>query len=94
MLEAAGFVNIRQYNDLENNPPGHSNHEMGTCRMGRNPKTSALNSWNQMWAVKNVFVTDGACMVSSAWQNPSLTYMALTARAAEYAVAELKRGNL
>ncbi len=94
ILEAAGFKDIRPLDDLENNPPGHTNHEMGTCRMSRDPKTSALNGWNQMWAVKNVFVTDGACMTSSACQNPSLTYMALTARAADFAVGELKRGNI
>ncbi len=94
ILEAAGFKNIYPFNDPSNNPPGHSNHEMGTCRMGSDPKTSALNRWNQMWAVKNVFVTDGACMSSSGWQNPSLTYMALTARAADFAVQELKRGNI
>jgi choline dehydrogenase-like flavoprotein len=67
---------------------------MGTCRMGRDPKTSALNGNNQLWAVKNVFVTDGACMASTACQNPSLTYMALTARAADFAVKALKRGDL
>jgi choline dehydrogenase-like flavoprotein len=94
ILEAAGFKDIRPLDDLENNPPGHTNHEMGTCRMGRDPKTSALNGWNQMWAVKNIFVTDGACMTSSACQNPSLTYMALTARAADFAVRELKRGDI
>jgi choline dehydrogenase-like flavoprotein len=69
-------------------------HEMGTARMGRDPKTSMLNEWNQVHAVKNVFVTDGACMTSSACQNPSLTYMALTARAANHAVEELKRQSL
>ena len=67
---------------------------MGTARMGRDPKTSVLNKWNQMHAVKNVFVTDGASMASSACQNPSLTYMALTARAADYAVRQMKLGNL
>jgi choline dehydrogenase-like flavoprotein len=69
-------------------------HEMGTARMGRDPATSVLNGWNQVWDAKNVFVTDGACMTSSACQNPSLTYMALTARAAHYAVDELKTDNL
>ena len=69
-------------------------HEMGTARMGRNAKTSVLNGWNQVHACKNVFVTDGACMTSAACQNPSLTYMALTARAANHAVEELKRRNL
>jgi choline dehydrogenase-like flavoprotein len=67
---------------------------MGTVRMGRDPKTSVLNGFNQMHAVKNVFVTDGSCMASSACQNPSLTYMAITARACDYAVKELNRQNL
>jgi choline dehydrogenase-like flavoprotein len=67
---------------------------MGTARMGKDPKTSVLNGHNQMHEVKNVFVTDGACMASSACQNPSLTYMALTARASDFAVNELKKGNL
>jgi choline dehydrogenase-like flavoprotein len=67
---------------------------MGTARMGRDPKTSVLNGHNQLWDVKNVFVTDGACMTSNACQNPSLTYMALTARAAAFAINELKRGNI
>ena len=74
--------------------PGMGIHEMGTARMGRDPKTSVLNRWNQVWDAPNVFVTDGACMTSAGCQNPSLTYMALTARAADYAVKELKRGNL
>lgn len=92
MLEAAGFKDIITYNnDVE---LGSAIHEMGTARMGRDPKTSVLNSWNQMWDVPNVFVTDGACMTSSACQNPSLTYMALTARAADHAVGELRRMNL
>ncbi len=94
MLEAAGFKDIQPFDDLATSPPGNCIHEMGTCRMGRDPKTSALNGHNQMWAARNVFVTDGACMASSACQNPSLTYMALTARAADFAVQELKRGNL
>jgi choline dehydrogenase-like flavoprotein len=67
---------------------------MGAARMGRDPKTSVLNVHNQVWDSPNVFVTDGACMVSSACQNPSLTYMALTARAADFAVKELKKGNI
>jgi len=74
--------------------PGMGIHEMGTARMGRDAKTSVLNGHNQVWDAPNVFVTDGACMASSACQNPSLTYMALTARAADYAVNELKRRNL
>jgi len=92
MLEAAGFRNISTYD----NPgaPGLGIHEMGTARMGRDPETSVLNRWNQVHAVPNVFVTDGAAMTSSACQNPSLTYMALTARAANHAADELNKLNL
>ena len=93
MLEAAGFKNVSTYNN-ERTPPGHGIHEMGTARMGRDPKTSVLNGNNQVWDAKNVFVTDGACMTSSACQNPSLTYMALTARACDFAYKELDKGNL
>lgn len=92
MLEAAGLKNVTTYDDPGG--PGLGIHEMGTARMGRDPRTSVLNEWNQVHACKNVFVTDGACMTSSACQNPSLTYMALTARAANYAAEELKKGNL
>lgn len=92
MLDKAGFKNIRKTDTQE--IPGLDIHEMGTARMGRDPKTSVLNAFNQVHAVKNVFVSDGACMTSSACQNPSITYMALAARAANYAVSELKRGNL
>src|SRR5690606_29146076 len=92
MLEAAGVKNVRTFDG--ESYPGLAIHEMGTARMGRDRKTSVLNKWNQMHEVKNVFVTDGACMTSSACQNPSLTYMALTARAADYAVGELKKGNI
>jgi len=92
MLTAAGYKDVRPYHVDAN--VGAAIHEMGTARMGRDPKTSVLNSWNQMHASKNVFITDGSCMASSACQNPSLTYMALTARAASHAVEELKRGNI
>ena len=92
MMEAAGVKNVGGFNTEA--VLGKGIHEMGTARMGRDPKTSVLNEWNQVWDAKNVFVTDGACMVSSACQNPSLTYMALTARAADYAVNELKKGNI
>jgi choline dehydrogenase-like flavoprotein len=92
MLDAAGVQDVDTYD--ENYFPGRGIHEMGTARMGRDPKTSVLNGWNQVWDAPNVFVTDGACMTSSACQNPSLTYMALTARAADHAVKELKRRNL
>lgn len=92
MLEAAGVK------DVTTNDAGYGFgqgiHEMGTARMGRDPKTSVLNGNNQVWDCKNVFVTDGACMTSAACVNPSLTYMALTARAADFAVKELKNGNL
>ena len=91
MLEKAGFKNIYAYDSKQ--APGLAIHEMGTARMGKDPKTSILNAHNQVWDVKNVFVTDGACMTSSACQNPSLTYMAITARAANYAIDELKKGN-
>ena len=91
-LEQCGVKHVEPYD----NPcfPGAGIHEMGTARMGRDPKTSVLNAHNQVWDAPNVFVTDGSCMVSSACQNPSLTYMALTARAADFAVNELKRRNL
>jgi choline dehydrogenase-like flavoprotein len=92
MLEAAGLKNVTTYDKTVG--PGLGIHEMGTARMGKDPKTSVLNKWNQVHASKNVFVTDGACMTSAACQNPSLTYMALTARAVNYAVEELKKQNL
>ena len=92
MMTAAKLENVHGFN----NPvtPGSVIHEMGTARMGRDPKTSVLNAHNQVHAVPNVYVTDGSCMVSSPTQNPSLTYMALTARAASHAVEQLKRGEL
>ena len=92
MLEAAGVKQVRTWDS--GHPVGDGIHEMGTARMGKDPKTSVLNAHNQVWDAKNVFVTDGACMTSSACQNPSLTYMALTARAANFAVEELKKGNI
>lgn len=92
MLENAGVKNVKG-NDGDYGL-GMGIHEMGTARMGRDAKTSVLNEHNQVWDCKNVFVTDGACMTSAACQNPSLTYMALTARAADFAVSELKKGNL
>ncbi|MBK8004476.1 MAG: GMC family oxidoreductase [Gemmatimonadetes bacterium] len=91
-LEAAGVRNVSTYDS--GYAPGMGIHEMGTARMGRDPRSSVLNGNNQVWDAPNVFVTDGACMASSACQNPSLTYMALTARAAHFAVAELQRRNL
>lgn len=92
MFEACGFKQVHAWDyDFMF---GEGIHEMGTARMGKDPKTSVLNAHNQLWDAQNVFVTDGACMVSSACQNPSLTYMALTARAADFAVQELKKKNL
>jgi choline dehydrogenase-like flavoprotein len=92
MLDAAGYKNVTPY--VNTSFPGNANHEMGTARMGRDPKTSVLNSYNQMHEVPNVFITDGSAMTSSACVNPSLTYMALTARACDYAVKELKKMNI
>ncbi len=92
MLEQLGVKNVSVYDNVYGF--GQGIHEMGTARMGRDPKTSVLNGNNQVWDCKNVFVTDGACMTSSGCVNPSLTYMALTARAADFAVSELKKGNL
>jgi len=92
MLEAAGFTDVRTF-DREIGI-GLGIHEMGTARMGKDPKTSVLNKWNQVHACPNVYVTDGSFMASSACQNPSLTYMAFTARAVDHAVGELKRGNV
>jgi glucoside 3-dehydrogenase (cytochrome c) catalytic subunit len=92
MLAAAGARDIAPY--VEHNPPGKTIHEMGTARMGRDPKTSVLNAHNQAHDIPNLFVTDGACMVSSANQNPSITYMALTARACQYAVDLMNKREL
>ena len=89
MFKKAGFVNIKT-NDSKRRP-GNDIHEMGGVRMGKNPKTSLLNKWNQLHECKNVFVTDGACMTSTSTQNPSLTFMAITARAANYAVEQMKK---
>jgi choline dehydrogenase-like flavoprotein len=92
LLNACGVKDVMVYDG--GYFPGMGIHEMGTARMGRDPKTSVLNAHNQVWDAPNVFVTDGACMTSAACVNPSLTYMALTARAADFAVNELKRQNL
>lgn len=92
MLEVAGFKNVTGSDNMP--VPGNCIHEMGTARMGHDPKTSVLNKWNQMHDVQNVFITDGSAMTSSACVNPSITYMALTARAVDHAVSELKKQNL
>ncbi len=92
ILEAGGAKNVQGFNGECH--PGKGIHEMGTARMGRDPKTSVLNGFNQVWDAPNVFITDGAAMTSASCVNPSLTYMALTARAAAYAVDALKKGDL
>ena len=92
MLQKSGLKDIVGFDNEHG--LGYGVHEMGTARMGRDPKTSVLNGFNQVHAAKNVFVTDGACMTSSSCVNPSLTYMAITARAANHAVSELKKLNL
>ena len=92
MMDKAGCKNIQQHDNKQ--APGLDIHEMGGCRMGKDPKTSLLNEWNQLHHCQNVFVTDGACMTSTGNQSPSILYMALTARAANHAVEELKKGNL
>ncbi|HEX4851508.1 MAG TPA: GMC family oxidoreductase, partial [Puia sp.] len=92
MFDNCGLKNIKQHDNHW--APGRDIHEMGGCRMGKDPKTSLLNKWNQMHHCKNVFVTDGACMASTGYGSPSILYMAFTARAANHAVEELKKGNL
>ena len=92
MLAAAGAKEIYMYQEMSS--PGLGIHEMGTARMGRDPKTSVLNEHNQAHDAKNLFMTDGACMASASCVNPSLTYMALTARACDFAVSAMKRNEL
>ena len=92
MFHAAGIELITE--NLQMFPPGHSIHEVGTARMGDDPKTSVLNKWNQAHDIKNLFVVDGSCFVSSGCVNPTLTILALSMRASEYAVEQLKRGEL
>lgn len=92
LLDACGYKNVKSHANISF--PGNANHEMGSARMGKDPKTSVLNGYNQMHEVKNVFITDGSFMVSSNNVNPSLTYMAMTARAVDYAVKEFNKGNI
>ena len=94
MFTIAGFKNIKIKDNRKLRNPGNDIHEMGGVRMGNNPKTSLLNKWNQLHNCKNVFVSDGACMTSTSTQNPSLTFMAISARAANYAIKELKKNNI
>jgi choline dehydrogenase-like flavoprotein len=92
MLDAAGCTDIRQHGS--DNPPGHCIHEMGGARMSKSPTEGVVNKWNQAWEASKLFMTDGACMASTACQNPSITYMALTARAVSHAVDSMKAGAL
>jgi choline dehydrogenase-like flavoprotein len=92
ILAASGAREIGTFSQMS--PPGLGIHEMGTARMGRDPKTSVLNAHNQVHEIPNIFMTDGACMTSAACVNPSLTYMALTARACDYAVSQMKKNEL
>jgi choline dehydrogenase-like flavoprotein len=92
MLAASGAQDIQPF--VGNDPPGFSIHEMGTARMGRDSKTSVLNAYNQSHDIKNLFISDGGAMVSSSCVNPSLTYMALTARACDYAVQQMRKGEI
>jgi choline dehydrogenase-like flavoprotein len=92
MLNDIGLKNVKVSGKMS--APGNANHEMGTARMGHDEKTSVLNKWNQLHAVKNLFITDGSSMTSSNCINPSLTYMALTVRAVDYALREMKKGNI
>jgi choline dehydrogenase-like flavoprotein len=92
MLEAAGVKNISTYDSHQ--APGLDIHEMGGVRMGKDPKNSMLNEFNQLHHCKNVFVTDGACMTSTGSQSPSILYMAFTARAVNHAIEEMKKQNL
>jgi choline dehydrogenase-like flavoprotein len=94
MLEVCGCKNVSTFGEEKPAPPGKGIHEMGTARMGNDPKNSVLNKWNQAHDIKNLFITDGSFMVSSGCQNPSITYMAFTARAANYAVEQLRKGEI
>jgi choline dehydrogenase-like flavoprotein len=92
MSESAGFE-VLSKNEMPN-PPGYSIHEVGTCRMGNDPKTSVLNKWNQSHDIKNLFVVDGACFTSAGWQNPTMSILALSMRASEYMAEQIRQGNI
>ena len=92
IAEAAGFEVLTK--NYDPNPPGYSIHELGTCRMGDDPKTSVLNKWNQSHDIKNLFVVDGGCFVSSGWQNPTMTISSLAMRASEYLAEQMRQGNV
>jgi choline dehydrogenase-like flavoprotein len=92
MAEAAGFQVLSK--NYDPNPPGYSIHEVGTCRMGDNPRTSVLNKWNQSHDIKNLFVVDGSSFVSAGWQNPTMTILSLSMRAAEHLAEQMRQGNV
>jgi choline dehydrogenase-like flavoprotein len=92
MAETAGFEVLSK--DSGPKPPGYSIHELGTCRMGDNPRTSVLNKWNQSHDIKNLFVVDGSSFVSSGWQNPTETILALSMRASEHLAEQMRQGNI
>jgi choline dehydrogenase-like flavoprotein len=92
LAEAAGFEVLAK--NYDPNPPGYSIHELGTCRMGDDPKTSVLNKWNQSHDIKNLFAVDGAAFVSAGWQNPTMTILALSMRASEYLAEQMRMGNV
>jgi choline dehydrogenase-like flavoprotein len=92
LAEAAGFEVLSK--NYDPNPPGYSIHELGTCRMGNDPKTSVLNKWSQSHDMKNLFVVDGASFVSAGWQNPTMTIVALAMRASEYLAEQMRQGNV
>jgi choline dehydrogenase-like flavoprotein len=92
LAEAAGFEVLSK--NYDPNPPGYSIHEVGTCRMGDDPKTSVLNKWSQSHDIKNLFVVDGSCFVSAGWQNPTMTIVALAMRASEHLAEEMRQGNV
>ena len=92
MADACGVEVLAK--NTEPNPPGYSIHEVGTCRMGDNPKASILNKWNQSHDIRNLFVVDGSSFVTGGWQNPSMTIMALSMRASEYLAEQMRQGNL
>ena len=92
IAEAAGFEVLTK--NYESDPPGRSIHEVGTCRMGDDPKTSVLNKWNQSHDIKNLWVVDGGAFVSTGWQNPTITLTALSMRASEYLAEQMRQGNV
>ena len=92
LAESAGFEVLTK--NYDPNPPGYSIHELGTCRMGNDPRTSVLNKWNQSHDIKNLFVVDGSAFVSSGWQNPTMTILALAMRSSEFLAEQMRTSNV